>query len=88
MGLHKFVRSTGSETSNLEVRCANETATIEVSDDETVNGEKLPAGKYGLHAIPRAMATGFMASEYSKIEPRGMSRAHPAFHAKARESTV
>lgn len=33
---------------------ANETTTIEVSDDVMVNGEKLAAGKYGLHVIPRA----------------------------------
>ncbi len=33
---------------------ANETTIIEVSDDVTVNGEKLAAGKYGLHVIPRA----------------------------------
>lgn len=31
---------------------ANENTTIEVSSDVTINGELLPAGKYGMHAIP------------------------------------
>ena len=31
---------------------ANENVTFEVSNDVTVNGQKLPAGKYGLHTIP------------------------------------
>jgi len=31
---------------------ANENTTLEVSSDVLVEGEKLPAGKYGIHAIP------------------------------------
>lgn len=31
---------------------ANENTTIEVSKDVLINGQKLPAGKYGLHMIP------------------------------------
>lgn len=31
---------------------ANENTTFEVSKDVLVNGQKLPAGKYGLHMIP------------------------------------
>ncbi|MGI8468307.1 MAG: DUF2911 domain-containing protein [Pyrinomonadaceae bacterium] len=31
---------------------ANENTTFEVSNDVVVNGQKLPAGKYGLHTIP------------------------------------
>lgn len=31
---------------------ANDNTTFEVSTDITVNGQKLPAGKYGLHSIP------------------------------------
>ncbi|MGI9034506.1 MAG: DUF2911 domain-containing protein [Pyrinomonadaceae bacterium] len=31
---------------------ANDNTTFEVSNDVTVNGQKLPAGKYGLHTIP------------------------------------
>ena len=31
---------------------ANENTTIEISRDVTVNGQNLPAGKYGFHAIP------------------------------------
>ena len=33
---------------------ANDNTTFEVSNDVTVNGQKLPAGKYGLHTIPGA----------------------------------
>lgn len=32
---------------------ANENTTVEVSHDVTVEGKRLPAGKYGLHSIPR-----------------------------------
>lgn len=31
---------------------ANENTTIEVSSDVVIEGEKLPAGKYGIHTIP------------------------------------
>ena len=31
---------------------ANDNTTFEVSNDVTINGQKLPAGKYGLHTIP------------------------------------
>jgi hypothetical protein len=31
---------------------ANENTTFEINNDVTVNGQKLPAGKYGLHTIP------------------------------------
>ncbi len=33
---------------------ANEATTLEVSQDVTVQGQKLPAGKYSVHAIPTA----------------------------------
>jgi tetratricopeptide (TPR) repeat protein len=32
---------------------ANDNTTFEVTNDVTINGQKLPAGKYGLHAIPQ-----------------------------------
>lgn len=31
---------------------ANENTTFEITNDVTINGQKLPAGKYGLHSIP------------------------------------
>lgn len=33
---------------------ANESTTFEVSDDVMINGQKLPKGKYSIHAIPTA----------------------------------
>ncbi|MGH7482698.1 MAG: DUF2911 domain-containing protein, partial [Longimicrobiales bacterium] len=48
---------------------ADEATRIELSEDVTVNGERLPAGKYSIWAIPRP-------EEWTLI----FSRAHDVFH--------